>query len=345
MAAEAQDGRIPLDICGLRQTIADTVGIGGVMKGLRTIPPLIDIAREMERYCPEALLLNYTNPMAMIQWAITEATSIETVGLCHSVQGTSAQLAAYMDVDYSGMKYQVAGINHMAWFTELSQKGEDLYPRLLSCLDDPEMVARDPVRFEILRHFGYFVTESSPHMAEYVPFFMKSVDEIERHNITVRTGESNLSAEASKKRQRDEVLQELNSGGLELDRSHEYAAQIMHAIETDTPTCIHGNVPNSGLISNLPEGCCVEVPCFLDGTGLHPSYVGMLPPQCAALCRTNVNMQELTVRSVLEGNREYAYHAAMLDPNTAAQLTLPQIRETMDALLEAQADLITCHRN
>lgn len=340
MEPEAQDAQIPLDVSGLRQTIADTVGIGGVMKGLRTIPPLLDIARDMERYCPEALLLNYTNPMAMIQWALSEATSIETVGLCHSVQGTSMQLADYMGVDHARMNFRVAGINHMAWYTELSQEEEDLYPRLRACLDDPEIVARDTVRFEIMRHFGYFVTESTPHMSEYVPFFLKSDEEIERMGLSVRTGENNLSAETSRREQRQEALQAMEDGSLELERSHEYAAQIIHAIETDTPSCIHGNVPNTGLISNLTQGCCVEVPCFLDGAGLHPSYVGALPPQCAALCQTNVNMQGLTVRAVVEGNREYAYHAAMLDPNTAAQLSLPQIRAAMDALLDAQSELV-----
>ena len=294
----------------------------------------------MERYCPEALLLNYTNPMAMIQWALSEATSIETVGLCHSVQGTSMQLADYMGVDHARMNFRVAGINHMAWYTELSQEEEDLYPRLRACLDDPEIVARDTVRFEIMRHFGYFVTESTPHMSEYVPFFLKSDEEIERMGLSVRTGENNLSAETSRREQRQEALQAMEDGSLELERSHEYAAQIIHAIETDTPSCIHGNVPNTGLISNLTQGCCVEVPCFLDGAGLHPSYVGALPPQCAALCQTNVNMQGLTVRAVVEGNREYAYHAAMLDPNTAAQLSLPQIRAAMDALLDAQSELV-----
>ena len=193
MEPEALDVQIPLEVGGLRQTVSDTVGIGGLMKGLRTIPAMLDIARDMEELCPDAPMLNYTNPMAMIMWAVLEATSISGVGLCHSVQGTSKQLANYMGVDYENLRYRVAGINHMAWFLELSQDGETLYPRLNACLEDPEIVARDPVRFEILKHFGRFVTESSRHMAEYVPYFMQHSDEMARMNIEHRTAESFVS--------------------------------------------------------------------------------------------------------------------------------------------------------
>ena len=340
MSPEAMDVQIPWDVAGLRQTVADTVGVGGIMKGLRTIPVMLEIARDMERLCPHALLLNYTNPMAMIQWAVGAGTSIRTVGLCHSVQGTSKQLARYMGVDYERMRWRVAGINHMAWFLELAMDGGDLYPRLVACLEDPEAVAKDPVRFEILRHFGRFVTESSRHMAEYGPFFMKSEREMGRLDIAERSGKTFLDQAAQSRKQLESARKELATEVLDLNRSHEYAAQIIHAVETNSPCCIHGNVLNSGLITNLPSGCCVEVPCLIDRAGVQPCYVGDIPPQCAALCQTNVNMQELTVKAILEKNREHVYHAAMLDPNTSSQLTLREIRETIDRLMEAQADLI-----
>jgi len=343
---ETLDVLIPYEVGRLRQTVSDTVGIGGVMKGLRTIPPMLDIAHDMERLCPKAMLLNYTNPMAMIMWAIHEATDISAVGLCHSVQGTSRQLANYMGVDYARMRYRVAGINHMAWFLELSQAGENLYPRLKACLENPEIVAKDPVRFEILKHFGYFVTESSTHMAEYVPYFMAHPEEMERLNIRSRAIETDNIEErlAQRREQREKRLVErqkqLETQPATIRRSHEYAAEIIHAVETDIATRINASVPNTRLITNLLERCSVEVPCLINGAGIHPCYMGALPPQCAALCQGNANMQGLTVRAILEQKREYVYHAAMLDPNTSAQLTLPQIRETMDRLLDAQKDMM-----
>ena len=343
---EMLDSAIPYEVGGLKQTVADTVGVGGVMKGLRTIPPMLDIARDMEQICPDAIMLNYTNPMAMIMWAIHEATDIAAVGLCHSVQGTSRQLASYMEVDYDRMNYHVAGINHMAWFLKLSLDGEDIYPRLKACLENPEVVAKDRVRFEIMKHFGYYVTESSTHMAEYVPYFMRHPEEMERLNIRSRSRSADRSEDIlaqRKKEQKERLIErqkELESRPATLKRSHEYGAAIIHAVETDTALRINSSVKNTGLIPNLLEGCSVEVPCLINGTGIHPCYVGALPPQCAALCQGNVNMQGLTVRAILEQNREYAYHAAMLDPNTAAQMTLSQIREAMDKLIAAQQDLM-----
>jgi len=343
---ESLDVLIPRRVGGLRQTVSDTVGVGGIMKGLRTIPPMLDIAQDMERLCPRAILLNYTNPMAMIMWAVHEATDIAAVGLCHSVQGTSRQLANYMEVDYAHMRYRVAGINHMAWFLELSQDGEDLYPRLKACLENPEIVAKDPVRFEILKHFGYFVTESSTHMAEYVPYFMAHSEEMERLNIRFRAIEvEQIEEMLAQRRERIEKRlaerrKQLEEQPATIRRSHEYAAAIIHAAETDTSIRINASVPNTGLITNLLQGCSVEVPCLINGAGIHPCYVGALPPQCAALCQGNVNMQGLTVRAILEQKREHVYHAAMVDPNTAAQLTLPQIRETIDRLIEAQQDMM-----
>ena len=340
MEPESLDVQIPLEVGGLRQTVSDTIGVGGLMKGLRTIPAMLDIARDMESLCPHAPMLNYTNPMAMIMWAVLEETSISGVGLCHSVQGTSKQLGNYMGVDYDHMRYRVAGINHMAWFLDLSLGGEDLYPRLNACLDNPDIVKRDPIRFEILKHFGYFVTESSRHMAEYVPYFMRHPDEMERLDVPNRTASTFASQHKRRAERMAQARREAESAPIEMRRSHEYAATIIHAMETDSHACIYGNVLNNGLITNLPDGCCVEVPTLVNRAGLQPCYVGALPPQCAALCQSNVNMQGLTVRAILDEKREYAYHAAMVDPNTASQLTLPQIRTTIDRLLDAQRDLM-----
>jgi len=343
---ETLDKLIPHQVGGLRQTVADTVGIGGIMKGLRTIPVMLDFARDMERLCPKAIMLNYTNPMAMIMWAIHEATDINAVGLCHSVQGTTNQLANYMGVDRELMRSRVAGINHMAWFLELSLGGEDLYPHLRACLEDPEIFAKDKVRFEIMKHFNYFVTESSTHMAEYVPYFMRHQEEMERLEIRSRVVEAEPTEEMLAERQKQhqkrlaERQQQMSEQPAVVKRSHEFAAEIIHAVETDTPNRINGSVKNTGLITNLLQGCSVEVPCLINGAGIHPCYVGALPPQCASLCQGNANMQGLTVRAILEQNRDYVYHAAMVDPNTAAQLTLPQIRETMDKLIESQQEMM-----
>ena len=340
MGPEALDVRIPYEVSGLRQTVSDTVGVGGVMKGLRTIPAMLDIAYDMERLCPRALLLNYTNPMSMIMWAISEATSIASIGLCHSVQNTARELAGYMGVELDSLTYHVAGINHMAWFLALSRDGEDLYPTLRACLDDDEIVARDPVRFDIYRHFGAFVTESSRHMAEYVPYYMRDEAEMARVDVTSRTGEQVEGQHETRAKQRADAQARILAEAPAISRSNEYGAQIIHATETDTALTVYGNVPNTGLITNLPDGCSAEVPCLVNRSGLHPCYVGALPPQLAALCRTNVNMQELVVRAVLDGDRDSAYHAAMLDPNTTSQLSLPKIRECMDLLLDAQNDLL-----
>ena len=245
---ERLDVQIPYETAGLRQTVSDTVGIGGIMKGLRTIPVMLDIAQDMEVRCPEAVMLNYTNPMAMIMWAIHQATSISAVGLCHSVQGTSKQLSNYMQVDYERMRYRTAGINHMAWFLDLSLSGEDLYPRLKDCLNNPEIFKKDPVRFEIFKHFGYFVTESSRHMAEYIPYVMPHVEEMERLDQPLRTGEAFTKQNETRQSRIERAVEESKSASLELQKSNEYAATIIHAIETDTPTYIYGNVCNLSLI-------------------------------------------------------------------------------------------------
>jgi alpha-galactosidase len=308
---------------GLRQTIGDTVGIGGIMRGLRTIPVLLDVCRDMEELCPDAWLLQYVNPMAMLCWAVGRASPIRTVGLCHSVQGTARDLAADLGVDR--LDYLCAGINHLAFYLELTHDGRDVYPALRAKTEIPGW---NRVRYEVLRHFGYFCTESSEHLAEYVPWFIKSArpELVEVFNIPLdeylRRCEDQLAAPVPER--------------LAAERSDEYGAQIIHALETATPFAFNGNVMNDGLIDNLPP-CCVEVPCVADADGITPQPVGALPPQLAALIRTNVNVQELTVEAALSGDRSHAYHAAMLDPHTAAELSLPEIHELVDQLLEAHS--------
>jgi alpha-galactosidase len=304
---------------GLRQTIGDTVGIGGIMRGLRTIPVLLEVCRDMEELCPDALLLQYVNPMAMLGWAVARATPIRCVGLCHSVQGPARDLAA--DLGVPELEYVCAGINHLAFYLELRHAGRDMYPELRAKTDIPEW---NRVRYEVLRHFGYFCTESSEHLAEYVPWFIKSArpELIEEFNIPL---DEYL-------RRCEEQLARPLPAKLTIERSDEYGAGIIHALETGTPFTFNGNVMNDGLIENLPY-CCVEVPCVADSSGITPQAVGALPPQLAALMRTNINVQELTVEAALSGNREHAYHAAMLDPHTAAELSLGQIRDLVDELL------------
>jgi alpha-galactosidase len=313
---------------GLRQTIGDTLGIGGIMRGLRTIPVLLDICRDMEELCPDALLLQYVNPMAMLGWAIALESPIRTVGLCHSVQGTARDLAADLALAPGELEYRCAGINHLAFYLELSHRGRDVYPELHAKRDIPDW---NRVRYEVLRHFGYFCTESSEHLAEYVPWFIKSSrpELIDEFNIPLDEYPRRCEAQIAE-------WEELRTriADLSVERSDEYGARIIHALETEEPFAFNGNVMNDGLIDNLPY-CCVEVPCLADGDGITAQPVGRLPPQLAALIRTNVNVQELTVEAALTGDREHIYHAAMLDPHTAAELPLAEIHALVDALLEA----------
>jgi alpha-galactosidase len=308
---------------GLRQTIGDTIGIGGIMRGLRTIPVLLDVCRDMEELCPDALLLQYVNPMAMLCWAVARASSIRAVGLCHSVQGTARELATDLGVDR--LDYLCAGINHLAFYLELTHEGRDVYPRLRAKTDIPDW---NRVRYEVLRHFGYFCTESSEHLAEYVPWFIKSArpELVEEFNVPLD----------EYPRRCEEQLARPVPERLATRRSDEYGAHIVHALETGEPFRFNGNVMNEGLIDDLPS-CCVEVPCLADAAGITPQPVGALPPQLTALIRTNVNVQELTVEAALTGSRDHVYHAAMLDPHTAAELTLEEIHELVDQLLEAHS--------
>jgi alpha-galactosidase len=326
---------------GLRQTIADTLGVGGIMRGLRTIPVLLDVCRDMEELCADALLLQYVNPMAMLCWAVADASPIRTVGLCHSVQHTAAELAADLGVPADEVDYHVAGINHVAFFLRLERAGEDLYPALRQ-VRPPDT---NRVRYEVLRRIGYFVTESSEHFAEYVPWFIKDgrEDLIDRFNIPLdeylRRSERQI-AEWDAMRER----LERGDGALAAERSEEYGADIIAACETGEPFRFNGNVPNRSdgrlLIDNLPADCCVEVPCVAGTGGIAPAPVGALPRHLAALMQTNVNVQGLTVEAALTARREPVYHAAMLDPHTAAELSLDEIERLVDELLEAHGEWV-----
>jgi alpha-galactosidase len=325
---------------GLRQTIADTLGIGGIMRGLRTIPVLLDVCRDLEEVSPDALLLNYVNPMAMLCWAAAEATSIRTVGLCHSVQGTTKELAEDLGIPADEIDQLAAGINHMAFFLRFEHHGEDLYPALRE-LEPPQL---NRVRYEVMKHFGYFVTESSEHFSEYVPWFIKDgrADLIERFNVPLDEYPRRCERQLG---EWDQLRTQLESGGgLTTEQSHEYGAHIIRACETGQPYAFNGNVPNRWeeglLIDNLPADCCVEVPCVATAQGIEPQPVGTLPRQLAALMQTNINVQGLTVEAALTGRREAIYQAAMLDPHTAAELSLDEITALVDDLLTAHGEWI-----
>jgi alpha-galactosidase len=324
---------------GLRQTIADTLGIGGIMRGLRTIPVLLEMCRDMEELCPDVTFLQYVNPMVMNCWAIARATKIRTVGLCHSVQGTAEQLAHDINVPIDEINYVCAGINHMAFYLKFEREGEDLYPRIRQVFDQKRQPDWNRVRYEMFNRLGYFVTESSEHFSEYVPWFIKRdrPDLLEEFNIPldeyIRRCEEQI---AGWERMRDAMVN--SNAPLEVRRSHEYGSLIIHSMETGQPRVVYGNVPNHGLIDNLPDGCCVEVPVLVDKNGLQPTKIGTLPPHLAALMQTNLNVQSLTVEAALTGKREHIYHAAMLDPHTAAELSLDQIWSLVDDLIAAHGD-------
>jgi len=329
---------------GVQATIADTLGIGGIMRGLRTIPVLLDMARDMEQVCPDVTFLNYVNPMAMNCWALDRASSIKTVGLCHSVQHTAWVLARDMGVPFEEINFLCAGINHMAFYLRFERDGEDLYPRMRRVIEEGRVPDNNRVRYEMLKHLGYFVTESSEHFAEYVPWFIHQdrPDLIERFNIPLdeypRRCETQI-AEWDAMR----VNFEDPTKPVEVRRSVEFGSLIIHSMETNTPRVVYGNVGNHGLIDNLPQGCSVEVPCLVDRNGVQPTHIGALPPQLAALIQTNVNVQALTVEAALTGKREHIYHAAMLDPHTAAELDLDQIHALVDELIAAHGDYLPAY--
>ena len=339
-AATLRDFEIPKKY-GLRQTIGDTIGIGGIFRGLRTIPVAVGIGTDMHELCPDALLLNYTNPMAMVTWGVYAGTPFHNVvGICHSVRDTHAFLARTVGVPEPDVAFRTAGFNHQAFVLEFRDRrtGRDLYPQLREIVDaDPEGLGRR-VRVELFRRFGYFPTESSEHSAEYVPWFLPHDDQIDRFRIEVdeylRRSEENLGEWERTKAALDRGEE------LDVEPTSELASEIIHSLETGTPREVYGNVRNDGLIDGLPSEACVEVPCLVDGQGLRPTTIGALPPQCLALNRTFVNVAELTVRAALEGSRDLVYQAALLDPNTAATLTIDQIVTMCDDLIEAHGDLL-----
>ena len=371
---------------GLRQTIGDTLGIGGIMRALRTIPVMLEMARDMEEVCPDALLLNYTNPMAMLTWAWLRASRVKAVGLCHSVQGTAAEIAGWLGLPAAEIDYRCAGINHLAFYLRLEHGGRDLYPELRRLGEAGGYPGHEAVRFEVLKRFGFFVTESSEHFSEYVPWFIKGdrPDLIERYAIPLDEYPARcedqladwaemraaLTADDPAAVERYEATRRGRLGGMHerrlaatgrtdpsraeelrdlwlAERAHrheghsgEYGSLIVHSMETGQPRVVYGNVANEGSIANLPEGCCVEVPCLVDGSGIQPTLVGALPPQLAALMQTNVNVQALTVEAALTGRKAHAVQAALLDPHTAAELDPEQIASMVDELLAGHGELV-----
>jgi alpha-galactosidase len=332
---------------GIQQTIADTLGIGGIMRGLRTIPVFLEICKDMEELCPDVTFLQYVNPMAMNTWAITRASTIKTVGLCHSVQGTAEGLAEDLGLPIQEINYICAGINHMAFYLKFERNGEDLYPQLRKVGEAKSYGRRyrglaDHVRYEVFRRTGYFVTESSEHFSEYVPWFIKRdrPDLIEQYEIPLDEYIVRCELQIAAWEAAREALEKGELDEQRYERSQEYGSLIIHSMETGMPRVVYGNVANDGLIDNLPQGCCVEVPCLVDKNGLQPTRIGRMPPHLAALQQTNINVQSLVVEAALTGKREHIYHAAMLDPHTAAELSLDQIWSLVDELLEAHGEMM-----
>ena len=329
-----RDIGIPLKY-GVDQSVGDTIGPGGVFKALRTAPVLIDICEDIADVAPDANLLNYTNPMAIACWAIAEATDVPTIGLCHSVQHTTADLANYVGVSKERVKGWVAGINHLAWFLRFEVDGQDAYPKLIEAMQNPDIFSQDTVRFEVMKQFGYFVTESTRHMSEYTPYFRTNEQTIKDFNL------NQIRQDLQRRTIRvddhyGQLLEDANTDRrLTAERSDEYACQIIEAMESDRPIVINGNVPNEGLIDNLLNLSSVEVPILIDKLGFHPMAVGELPGQLAALSRSNQAVQQMAVNAILDGDKEAAFHAIALDPLTSAVLSLGEIREMFDEMWTA----------
>lgn len=326
---------------GLRQTIADTLGIGGIFRALRTIPVMFDFAKDMEEVCPDAWFLNYTNPMAMLAGAMQRYTGIKTVGLCHSVQTCVRDLMNHVGMedqyDPAVMQWKIAGINHQAWLLEVTKNGKDIYPEIKRAAEKVPADCKDLVRLEIMKRFGYFITESSEHNAEYMPFFIKDKypELIEKFNIPLDEYPRRCIKQiADWEQRRDELTKDPH---LTHTRSHEYASYIMEAMETNVPYKIGGNVINNGLITNLPRNACVEVPCLVDASGVTPCFVGDLPEQCAAMNRTNINVQLLTIQAAVTRKKDYIYQAAMMDPHCQSELSIDDIVAMCDDLIQAHA--------
>ncbi len=343
---------------GLRQTIADTLGIGGIFRGLRTIPVMLDFARDMEAVAPNAWFLNYTNPMCMLTGAMLQATNVKTVGLCHSVQSCVKSLLMSLEQDHSperlaGIRSKIAGINHMAWLLEISENGRDIYPEIKKLSEKKVKAWRkapkdkkswNMIRLEMMKRFGYYVTESSEHNAEYAPFWIKNnyPGLIDEWNIPLDEYPRRCISQIAGWEKQYEELQ--NDSGLSHNLTLEYGSGIMNAIVTNVPYQINGNIMNNGFITNLPADAVVEVPCLVDSNGVQGTYVGKLPTQCAAMNMTNINVQLLTIEAALTRKRERIYQAAMLDPHTAAELSIDDIVKLCDDLIEAHGDMLPKYR-
>ncbi len=336
------DYEIPMKY-GVDQCIGDSLGPGGVMRGLRTIPVLVDIAKDMEQLCPSALMLNYANPMAACCYALGKASTVQFIGLCHGVQTTLDLISGYVDVPKEQIDFLCAGINHMGWFLSLKDKrdGRDLNPILRERIEKAEYYVNEKVRCEVMRHFGYFMTESTGHLSEYVPWFRSSERALKAYcdqpAFGGETGAYYNYCKMIAEKYKDVDYLSLESPKI-TGRSAEYCSYILEAVETDRTFRLNGNVRNDGYITNLPQGCCVEVPVSVDGSGLHPMQVGDLPPQCAALNQSNVTVQALAVEAALTGNPEYAMQAIALDPLTSASCTLAEVREMTAELIEAERE-------
>ncbi len=327
------DYELPLKY-GLRQTYADTLGIGGLFRGLRVAPVILGIARDMEELCPQAWLLNYVNPMAMITGTVLKASQIHAVGLCHSVQVCASTLLEELGLDYPEVEYSIAGVNHQAWLLKITSQGRDLYPEIKAAAAQ-QSHHPDQVRLEIMKKFGYCVTESSIHTAEYTPYFIKKA----YPGLAESFG---LNTEMFREWKNDQnnfyagpVQAMIEDEHLSHTRTVEYSSHIMEAMLTNEPITINGNVLNQGYIDNLPQNSCVEVPCVVDGRGITPQHFGALPPQCAGLNRTYLNPVDLASEAILTGKKEHVYHAALLDPHTSAELTADEIIALCDDMLES----------
>lgn len=326
---------------GVNQCIGDTIGPGGIFKALRTLPAWIDILHDAERLAPDALVMNYTNPMSLTVLTGLRASNLPIVGLCHSIPHTAETLAGYLGIPVNELKYRAAGINHLAWLVELKHNGEDMYPRLRELAKDPAIYEQDPIRFETMLHLGAFPTEGSGHSSEYTPYFRKRPDLVEKYAREGYLGETGFYAN-NWPRWREEAAEEIRrmlSGEdeLSLERGVEYASYIMAAMECDEPTVIYGNVKNTGLVTNLPEGGVVEVACLVNGDGVQPTYYGALPTQLAALDQMHMAVHDLVAMAVLEQNREAAFYALMLDPLTAAVCSPAEIRSMFDEMAKTEA--------
>lgn len=343
LATIQDDFAIPLKY-GVNQCIADTIGPGGIFKYLRTAPSWLAICRDIEELCPQALVINYTNPLSAIVLTALRATSLQVIGLCHSILLTSYELSEYADVPYERMYFHCAGINHLSWFVTLEMDGEDLYPRVLRAAEDPEIYERDPVRFDLLRQFGAFTTETSGHISEYLPYFRKRQDVLEpyiRMNADCAGGERAVRWPRERvehdERLRDYLERERRGErAFYLERGLDYGSNIIEGHALNRPQAIYGNVYNSGLIDNLPRDGCVEVACLVDRNGIQPVHFGRLPTQLAAFDSAHMMVHDLLVQSLLNEDREAAVHALMLDPLTAAVCSLSEIRQMFDEIASTQ---------